>query len=198
MIRNALIPFALAGAIGLGLSTPANAVVLNYAFAFDTLADVGGDPPGGQTVTGTYSFDNVGYTGSGVENFFLTDFNMSFLDDLGTPIIFTEGDAVNPFAQFVDGLFTGVSYDGTAGGYNVIFTPGDPLFGGVDDQLFKYADGGFAHTGGAGSIDYPTNPITTTSVPEPAPMALALLAGVIGVVRLRRRRTPATTSEIHA
>lgn len=127
----------------------------------------------GTAYDGNFSFDNAALTQTGIESIALSSFTLHFLSST-----YSRADADVPAtADFMDGLFLGVSYT---------YSNGDPAFSlisasgtGLPDDVAYFAYTPLSGEAGFGSL-------TLTSVPLPA--ASWLFAGCLGAFSLLRRR----------
>lgn len=158
---------AAAMGAALFLSAPgAEAGIIHYAFAgtvdFGSLV--------GESYSGEASFDDSALTGTGSETLSLVTLTFSFHGDT-----FDQASGTGaPTADFLDGIFLGLSYEVTA------IDPDFSLVSGGSDiaeAYLAYTPDNIGDDPGFGSLVY--NP-----VPEPA--TLALMGG--GLLALRRRR----------
>jgi hypothetical protein len=129
----------------------------------------------GEAFSGNFSFDDAGYTGSGLELFNLDTLNMSFLN-----ATFTQANAAlttTPDVAFQDGAFLGLEWTVEQPQLQFTFVAG----------LFDVSDAFIAYdtpigTSGAGSVIY-------APVPEPETYAMLLAGlGMLGATVQRRNR----------
>ncbi len=129
----------------------------------------------GETYSGQASFDDAGLTGSGSESLAVSTLTFSFLGNT-----FTEASGTGtPTADFLDGVFLGLSYEVTA------FDPDFSLISGssdTSDAYFAYTPVTVTDPAGFGSLAYAAS---TGAAPEPA--TLALLMGGLALLGHRRR-----------
>jgi hypothetical protein len=161
---------AAALSAALFLSVPAaEAGILQYAFTgtldFGSLL--------GESYSGQASFDDSALTGTGNESLPLTGLSFSFH---GSSFGLGSGAAA-PTADFLDGVFLGLSYEVTA------IDPDFSLISGgsdITEAYLAYTPDNSGNAAGFGSLIYSQ----VVQVPEPA--TLALMGG--GWLAFRRRR----------
>jgi len=163
-LRNTLIAALLFAAI------PAQAAIQNYNFS-------GAMDSGfynNQSFSGSFSFDDVGLTGTGLELVNLSSLNLSFLNS-----VFGQADAVvTPDVAFQDGVLLGLEWTVEQPQLQFTFVAG---FADASDAFIAYDTPlGFS---GAGSVTYA---VATAPVPEPETYAM-MLAG-LGLMGFSARR----------
>ena len=170
-LKSSLAATGLALGTTLMMAASASAASL---FSFEVTPDFGF--LSGQSFSGTVEFDDSLLTGIGDETVSLSSFNFDFL---GT--VFTEADDNDndPFAQFFDGVFLGVSFVED----DFQFSPG---FFSIDEAFFSYdlPDGA-----GFGSVAY--TPVSVVSVPDPSVIGGLVAVGLVGLKLKRKAQAPA-------
>lgn len=161
LLRKTLIAAILFAAI------PAEAAVQQYSF--NGALDSGFY--NGASFSGSFSFDDAGLTGTGLELVNLSSLNLHFLNTL-----FSQADAVvSPDVAFQDGVLLGLEWSVEQPQLKFTFVAG---FADATDAFIAYDTPlGFS---GAGSVTY-------TPVPEPEAYAMMLAGlGLMGFTARRR------------
>lgn len=159
------------GIFSLCLANPSHGAIISYSLT----GTVTSGPLNGQPISGTFSFDDAGLTGTGDE---FVNVDSVFVNFNGST--FTQANATaTPEVAFSDGAFLGLSFSAEqiSPALSISFVPG---FFDVSDSFFTYQQNG---VDGDGNVEY-------TKVLESSNLLGILGLGLIGLgIKIKNQTT---------